>query len=82
MAEKLSDKGIPDMGSLKNDTGAKSGFQASTSSYIVKKGTPYGEAAKFNMLPPGMDICDQETCDINEMPMRKLVDTSYPGDGG
>ena len=75
------DGGIPGMQSEKNDIGEKSGFAASTSSYIVKKGTAYGEAAKLNMMPPGMDINDQETRDIRDMPLRTLVGISYPGDG-
>lgn len=70
---------IGDMASLHNDIGEKSGFQ--TTGYLVKKGTAYGEAAKFNFLPPGMDISNQETVDIRNMPLRKVVDISYPGDG-
>lgn len=56
-----------------------SGFQ--TSGYIDKKGTPSGEMAKFNVMPPGYDISNQPMADIRDMPMVKLVDTSYPGDG-
>lgn len=67
------------MDSLHDDIGEKSGFQ--TDGYIDKKGTTYGESAKFNMLPPGMDITNQENCDIRNMPFMKLIDTSYPGDG-
>ena len=67
------------MESLKNDIGEKSGFQ--TGGYIDKKGTAYGEAAKFNFLPPGMDISNQETVDIHSMPMKKVTSESYPGDG-
>src|SRR3974390_1404590 len=32
--------------------------------YLSKKNTPYGVNAFFNSLPPGMDIEDQEICDI------------------
>ena len=75
------DSGIPGMQSEKNDIGEMSGFAASTDSYIVKKGTAYGEAAKLNQMPPGMDINDQDHRDIRDMPMRTLVGTSYPEDG-
>lgn len=64
---------------LYNDIGEMSGFV--TEGYLDKNGTPYGEAAKFNFLPPGMDISNQENCDIRQMPLRKLVAESYPGDG-
>jgi hypothetical protein len=67
------------MGSLKNDIGEKSGFQVT--GYINKKGTPFGESAKFNFLPPGMDISNQENVEINNMPMKRVVSESYPGDG-
>lgn len=56
-----------------------SGFQ--TSGYINKKGTPHGEAAKFNNMPPGMDIDNQPMADINDMPMKRVVSGSFPGDG-
>ena len=72
----------PNVGGLEglhNDIGERSGF--ATGGYIDKQGTPYGEAAKFNFLPPGMDISNQENAEINEMPLRKLVAESYPGDG-
>ena len=70
---------VSGMESLHNDIGEMSGFQ--TSGYIDKKGTPYGEAAKFNFLPPGMDISNQTDADIRSMPLRKLTAESYPGDG-
>jgi hypothetical protein len=70
---------IEGMGGTQNDIGEKSGFQ--TSGYIDKKGTPYGEAAKFNAMPPGSDIDEQAVADIRPMPFKKLVDESYPGDG-
>lgn len=70
---------IGGMKSLRNDIGEASGFI--TDGYLDKRDTPYGEAAKFNFLPPGMDISNQETAEIHDMPMRKLTDLSYPGDG-
>jgi hypothetical protein len=57
----------------------KSGFV--TSGYLDKKGTQYGEAAKFNFLPPGMEIDNQQTAEINAMPYKKVIEESYPGDG-
>jgi hypothetical protein len=73
--------GLIEMGGTHNDIGELSGFESGNSGYIVKKGTPYGEAAKFNFLPPGMDINDQENRDIRDMPLKKITAESYPGDG-
>lgn len=73
--------GVLGMNSTHNDIGEKSGFEASTDSYIVKKGTPYGEGAKFNHMPPGMDISNQENADIRDMPMKRVTAQSFPGDG-
>lgn len=70
---------ISELGGMYDDIGEKSGFQ--DTGYIVKKGTSYGEAAKFNYLPPGMDIDNQENKDIRAMPFKELLDQSYPGDG-
>jgi len=70
---------IGGMGGLHNDIGEMSGFI--TTGYLDKQGTPYGEAAKFNFLPPGMDISNQENAEIHTMPFRKVVAESYPGDG-
>lgn len=70
---------ISGLGGTYNDIGELSGFI--TDGYIDKNGVPYGEAAKFNYLPPGMDISNQMNAEIHEMPMRKLVAESYPGDG-
>jgi hypothetical protein len=76
------DSGVMNMQSEKNDIGEKSGFCASTDDYIVKKGTAYGEAAKFNILPPGMDISDQPHRDIRDMPLRHYTGgMSFPDDG-
>ena len=70
---------IRGFGRTYNDIGEVSGFI--TDGYLDKNGTQYGEAAKFNFLPPGMDISNQELCEINEMPLRKIIAESYPGDG-
>ena len=70
---------IKGMSSLKNDIGEKSGFQ--TDGYIDKKGTPHGEAAMFNKMPPGMDITNQDVTDQRNLPLKKVIDISYPGDG-
>lgn len=70
---------ISGLGGTHNDIGEMSGFV--TSGYLDKRGTPYGEAAKFNFLPPGMDISNQEMAEIHSMPLKKVVDISYPGDG-
>lgn len=70
---------IRGMAGLHNDIGESSGFI--TDGYLDKQGTHFGEAAKFNFLPPGMDISNQLNTAINEMPLRKIVAESYPGDG-
>ena len=70
---------ISGIGGLHNDIGEMSGF--ATDGYLDKQHMPYGEAAKFNFLPPGMDISNQENAEIHDMPMRVLVAESYPGDG-
>lgn len=65
----------------------KSGGQAvektgvKDSGYLTKKGTPSGMEAKFNRLPPGMNIEDQEVCDIRGQEMKTIVNLGYPGDG-
>lgn len=53
----------------------------SDGSYINKHGTPQGESAMFNKMPPGMDIDDQENALINELPLKKIVGLGYPGSG-
>jgi len=48
--------------------------------YIVKKGTPSGNDAKFNYLPPGMVIEDQANADIRAQKMLTYSGgISYPG---
>jgi len=69
-------KGI---GGTYNDIGEMSGFI--TDGYQDKNGIPYGEAAKFNYLPPGMEITNQVNAEIHEMKLYKLTAESYPGDG-
>ena len=73
--------GIANIQSLHDDIGEKSGFDGDTANYIVKKGAPFGEAAKLNFLPPGMDIGNQENVDIRNMELKTITGTSYPGDG-
>lgn len=58
-----------------NTTGFK------TSGYITKKGTPSGADAKFNQLPPGQNIADQECADIRDLPKKEITASGYPGDG-
>jgi hypothetical protein len=70
---------IKGMSGTFDDIGEKSGFI--TDGYLDKQGTPYGEAAKFNFLPPGMDISNQENAEIHAMPLVRLTSESYPGDG-
>jgi len=63
-----------------NDIGELSGFI--TDGYLDKNNQPYGEAAKLNFLPPGMDISNQENAEIHEMPLRVYMGgESFPGDG-
>jgi hypothetical protein len=56
------------------------GFDASGNAGY-KFGTPYGEAAMFNQLPPGPDITDQNYILVNEMPLKQVTMMGYPGDG-
>ena len=70
---------IGGMDRLYNDIGEMSGFI--TDGYLDKQDTPYGEAAKFNFLPPGMDISNQENAEIHTMKLVRLTAESYPGDG-
>ena len=71
---------IGNMTSIQSENLDDPGFTAD-GRHIFKHGTPYGESAQFNYLPPGMDISNQTMCLINDMPMRKLVDVTYPADG-
>lgn len=80
-AEVMTDvpSAISGLAGTHNDIGEKSGFE--TTGYLDKKGTPYGENAKLNFLPPGMEIENQENKDIRKMPYTKVTEESYPGDG-
>jgi hypothetical protein len=50
--------------------------------YLSKKNLEFGVNALYNSLPPGMDIEDQEVCDIRKMELRVYEEgMSYPGDG-
>lgn len=70
---------LTNMSGTYNDIGEKSGFI--TDGYLDKKGTPQGEGAQFNYLPPGQEIENQAMREINAMPYRKVVEESYPMDG-
>lgn len=65
---------------VQDNLGDKAGFV--TSGYIDKNGMAYGEGAMMNQMPPGMDITNQLYAEINDMPMRRILPQSYPGDGG
>jgi hypothetical protein len=76
------DQGVTGLAGTQDDIGEKSGFTGDTAGYIVKKGMAYGEAAKLNIMPPGMDINDQPYRDIRDMPMKTYSGgVSFPGDG-
>ena len=48
---------------------------------FYKWGTPYGEQAMFNQLPPGPDISDQAYVLIHNMPFRQYSGgVTFPGD--
>jgi len=83
MAEQES-RGPHEYGVLPKSGGAtveKDGIN--DSGYLTKKGTPSGEGAMFNYLPPGMNIEDQECADINAQPLREWKGgLSYESDGG
>jgi len=52
------------------------------SGYIEKKGIPSGLDARFNCLPPGMNIEDQDNADIRAQKLSEYKGgCSYPGDG-
>lgn len=71
---------MPGMDSQTRENLDDPGLDASGSCF-VKKGTPSGEEASFNYLPPGPDITNQKNAEFNAMPFRKLTSMSYPGDG-
>lgn len=49
--------------------------------YLDKKGTPSGESAMFNSLPPGTNIEDQKLADIRPQEFKTIVGLGFPGDG-
>jgi hypothetical protein len=57
----------------------KAGFE--TDGYIVKKGTQSGESARFNYLPPGHDIQNQDCADIRDLPYHEITPQGFKGDG-
>lgn len=72
-------KNIKGMDSLMSESLDRPGFQ--TDGYITKKGMCYGEGAKFNYLPPGMDITNQEYTDQRNMKLKRITNMGYEGDG-
>jgi len=70
---------LSDLQSLQGEALDRPGFQ--TGGYINKKGTAYGEAAKFNYLPPGQDIDNQCNFDgVNGFGFHEIVDAhGYDG---
>ena len=80
----MSEKNMPDVGTLSSSGGAsveKDGIK--DTGYLEKKGTPSGEGAMFNMLPPGTNIEDQSVADIRAQPLKSWTGgLSYQGDGG
>lgn len=51
--------------------------------YITKKGLEFGADAFYNVLPPGMNIEDQENIDSRKQPFYEYSGgLSYPMDGG
>ena len=76
----MSDGSIRGMQSKQGESLDTPGFEAG-GQWIVKKGTPYGEAAMFNQLGPGMDIDNQLFCDIRPMALKHCTNGfGYPGD--
>lgn len=50
--------------------------------YLVKKNLEFGPNVHYQSLPPGMDIEDQENCDIRMMPFKTYEGgMGYAGDG-
>jgi hypothetical protein len=80
----VKDSSMPDVGTLPRSGGQmveKDGIN--DTGYLTKKGTPSGERAMFNKLPPGTNIEDQAVADIREEPLKLYSHgLSYPGDGG
>lgn len=64
---------------MKTSNGEKVGFV--TEGYLHPASVPSGENAKFNHMPPGQDIANQDMLTVHEMPVKTVVSESYPGDG-
>lgn len=83
MLEDEQEKGRPDEGVLPSSGGEvldKAGIK--NTGYLTKKGTPSGLDARFNYLPPGMDIEDQRNADIRgQKQINYEGGITYPGDG-
>lgn len=77
------ESGKADVGTLPSSGGEtldKAGIK--DTGYLTKKGTPSGNSAMFNMLPPGTNIEDQKVADIRSEEMKTWSGgLSYPGDG-
>ena len=76
--ESVADVGVlPDSAMMKGNemVGVKD------AGYLVKKNLQFGDDVFYNTLPPGMDIEDQENCDIRKMEMKTITSMGYPGDG-
>jgi hypothetical protein len=74
---------VADVGNLR-DTAHMAGNEmvgVKNDGYLVKKGLNYGVNAMYNSLPPGMDIEDQENCDIRKMELKTVTGLGFPGDG-
>jgi hypothetical protein len=81
MSDKSMNGGMVGMNSWQQSVNLDDpGFDAS-GSQIYKQGTPYGEGAMFNQLPPGHDISDQALLAAYAMPLKMITDMGYPGDG-
>ena len=76
-------EGIPDTKVFPNSGGEaldRTGIK--DTGYLTKKGTPSGESAEFNYLPPGDVIESQANADIRSQKMITWTGgLSFPGDG-
>lgn len=80
---KTSSSKKPDVGVLKSSTKMVGNelVGIKDEGYLDKKGTPSGEGAHFNKMPPGMNIEDQAVADIRAMPFKQVTPSGFPGDG-
>ena len=83
MKAQEQEKGNAEVGVLPSSGGEtldKAGIK--DTGYLMKKGTPSGLDARFNYLPPGMNIEEQSNADIRDEKMITYSGgISYPGDG-